>query len=206
MVNYYVQTDADAPEPRLSITPGITGRHFLYKAAINPLPAGLVRTLVSYTRTQVQTWPLRPFQIGLMDERQLEEPARAAFRGLRALLPPILRDGAAGLVVCEQMAAHNDPDYAGYAFASVVLATGAQPYLIQLFQSQVDSTGALELASSACAMHTGDCVIFDPMTPHMVAPLRPADDQLLVMLQVEVPGGTSDKREHLLADLPPVSN
>jgi hypothetical protein len=89
------------------------------------------------------------------------------------------------LVICEWAAPHEDGTFDGQVFTSLVVHTGKNPYYMQTVVTQPRHTGLgrYEVSKGSVVLSQGDMLVFDPTVPHMAAPTRPADGQLLVLLQ-----------------------
>lgn len=189
---------------RLPVPAALESLHFLYKAAPVTLARGAVEQVIAEVKRLISDQGLYPGQVELVTRQDMNEPARQALDALMGELPPALHSGEPVLLVCEQAFAHTDPSYAGSAFASVVLATGPEPYYLECFHTAVDAHFDLpDVRTCSRILRAGDVVVFDPTTPHMALPLRSHQDQLLVLLQVELDDTSVEARERLLAQLPP---
>jgi hypothetical protein len=129
--------------------------------------------------------------------------ARIVFRRLAAAVKGITRArGAAELLVCEWAQPHIDCGVAGSLFYSLVLHTGPKDYLMTTLHTEPTSSGCDELITTDLILSAGVAFVFDPTTAHCAIPVRPHQNQLLVLLQVELPDWTHAQRAQILQRLP----
>lgn len=209
-INFQTENPMDTPHTcvegnRLPVPAAVPNKHFLYKTAPVLLPPDATKLVVDEVDRFVCNKGLYPGEVELVERYDLDEPANKALDELMASLPAALQSDKPALLVCEQALPHTDPTYQGSAFVSVVLATGPEPYHLQCFHSTLVD-GLPDLVTSSRVLRVGDCVVFDPTTPHMVVPLHPHQEQLLVLLQVELEDKTESERARILEQLPPVAD
>ncbi len=197
---------------RLPVPAGIPGNHFFYRTALK-WSAEDAAVLVDAVKRAVEDCGLHTAEIDVYSVKRLlqyggERVGEAYLRLIEQLsLQKAHSVGRVGLLVCEWASPHVDDSFAGQAFLSLVLHTGPEPYLMQTFHServQEDGASRLALHTSTRVLNVGDAVVFDPTTPHMAAPASGNPDQLLIMLQAELPDDSEESRQHLLNTYPPL--
>jgi len=62
--------------------------------------------------------------------------------------------------------------------------------------------GYADLISHREVFAVGEAFVLDPTTPHMAAPLKPHQDQMLILLQMRLDDRTLIEREALIQRLP----
>jgi len=196
-------------ENRLPVPSAVPARHFLYKT--NPLVGvdSEISLLGDLCWKAVLGLGLSPGQIELLVESNLQDDrAEQALRVLQSALPSPLFDvdrRGIDLLVTELAMPHSDPDYEGWAFVSVVLRTGPNPYALQLLHTERNEGASENLVrTSTVLLRPGDVVVFDPTTPHLCVPTASHEDQLLVLAQFSVLDVTESDREKLVKALPPL--
>jgi hypothetical protein len=194
---------------RLAIPEGVKNSHFLYHVdvpALSPLDcfAKIAKDFVGRNRlssSKIDAVSIRKNN-AIIDE--LAQPFERIVDALGLTAEEAERET---LLVCEWASVHADPTFAGKAFISVVVHTGPQPYVMQLASTGVRMARGggriLTLPKSVCQLNVGDVILFDPTTPHMAAPKRPMDGQLLVLLQFELDDPDDESRAQLLSRFRP---
>ena len=130
---------------------------------------------------------------------------RSAYRSLSSSIKR--HTGARGpvdVLACEWAQPHSDQGFVGTIIYSAVLHTGAHDYVMQVFHTEHNSNGYEELIKTELLLRAGVAFIFDPTRVHFTSPLRPHQEALLVLLQVELDDCTDDARRAILERLPPV--
>jgi hypothetical protein len=111
----------------------------------------------------------------------------------------------AELVICEWAAVHADYTFAGRTFASLVVSTGRNPYYMQsvlTHKSDLEMDDTWQVDDAKLILKQGDVFVFDPTVPHMAVPTRPADGQLLVLMQWAIPTEDELAMANLLGQFP----
>lgn len=186
---------------RLPVPAELKSSHFIYKAAPLRISQEDIAKVVAATQAFVDNRGLNPAQIEVFTPKEFQREAADAYPALVRLFQALGFDEptpGAGVLVCEWAAPHVDDSYEGAAFVSLVLHTGPEPYVMQTFHAEHRPGAVPQLTASTRVLRSGDCFVFDPTTPHMAMPLHPHQDQLLVMLQVELPDNTELERSALL--------
>lgn len=199
---------------RQSVPREVSSAHFLYKTKAPALPQADVDLVVKAVRAHVHAFGLNPAQIDIAGTPVFQAAGDAtlqAYRRLRDFVTQQVPGGryAPDILVCEWASPHVDESYAGDAFLSWVLHTGEYPYLMQTLhshkQTMRDGGSVIRTQTSARVLNVGDTFIFDPTTPHMAAPVRPGQDQLLIMLQLDLPDESPQQRKELLERFAPMA-
>lgn len=199
---------------RLAVPEVVKGKHFFYKTQAVKLDATMVNKVVQAAIKHVEVYGLNPAQIELLRHTQLEKQVKGAGAAFEDLLG-CMGEGASGtnramsgILVCDWANPHIDEGFVDYAFLSVVLHTGPEPYIMQTFHTYVPTKGRRiqKVESSTRCLKVGDMFMFDPTTAHMVMPRKTGSEQLLVMLQVVLRDSNDNEREGLLKTYPPLDN
>jgi hypothetical protein len=192
---------------RLPVPDQLDGRHFLYMPKPRELPQALIDTLVDSIEAVVATRVLRPCQVEIILPEQLDsQAARDAHEQLTHLIVDGLtcvKRARTEILVCQQTFPHADQGFKGTSFLSVVLHTGPYPYMHQTFDTELDEAGDQDVLPTSRLIRAGDWTVFDPTTPHIGLPIRPHQDNLLMMLQAELWDEDESDRREILSQLPP---
>lgn len=181
--------------------------HFLYKADRRPLALQDIISVGSAVRDIVRAdMRLMAAEIELFSMGQFRARSNQA---LKASLGRLLKglgleaqEHRLSFVFCDWAAPHEDSPSAGCAFVSTVLHTGPYPYWMSMFHSRETPAHEFELHTSTRILRQGDTFVFDPTIPHMSAPVRPHQDQFLVLLQAELEIRTEEQVAQLIAQFP----
>lgn len=117
----------------------------------------------------------------------------------------------AELVFCEWAAVHADYCFAGRTFVSLVVSTGCNPYYMQSLLTRKErdedlDTESYEVDDATLILNQGEILVFDPTVPHMAVPTRPADGQMLVLMQWALPTEDALAKANLLGQFPAQSD
>jgi len=193
---------------RVAVPKSLNLPHFLYHVDAS-IPVRF-ESFVDAANEQIRKNPLGCSQIdaftaGLTDNLKSEVSQISASLGLDAE-----EVESAQIIVCEWASVHDDYAFAGKCFLSVIMHTGPQPYVMQMAHTEVGKGAfgekSLSVVTSTRQLNVGDIILFDPTTPHMAAPKRPADGQLLVLLQFELADPDQKSRNKLIKRFPPKTN
>lgn len=195
---------------RLPVPSKVLSKHFFYQAQTQPLAEADVQAIVGAVKEFVMVKGIEAatieaigfFALAIYGEPGVQDAYK---RVVGALFPEgdyDVRD--TGILVCEWAMPHVDDTYEGVSFLNVVLSTGPLPYVMQTMHSRVGYVQELDVSTRV--LKAGDVVIFDPTTPHFTAPLKPHQDCLLVMLQVELKDKTAEERVAILEKFPPIAD
>lgn len=207
---------------RMVVPDVVNSKHFFYKTPSLAFELQQLQLVTKAALAYVDRFGLKPAEIGLLRFPELEFTLDGAGEALEQLLhamtlPQGFDRSMAGVLVCEWVNPHIDRTFSGRAFINHVLHTGPEPYIMQTFHVFVPPTrppqpGARTLPpvqnieSSTRVLEVGTTFLFDPTTAHMVAPRRPGDGQLLVLLQTFLKDETDADRAAILAAFPPGEN
>ena len=197
---------------RLPVPSKEMGPHFMYSASIPKLNETYLKKIVDAAKDYVRESGLFPAQIEVLRPVDLQ---RAGSDDALAVWAEFLVDlgisdgvartpGSMSVMVCEWAAPHVDETFAGIAFMNVVLHTGPFPYIMQTLHTKVagKSHPFQEVVTNSRTLKVGDAIIFDPTTAHCAMPLRPHQDSLLIMLQIELKDESEQDRENILKNFP----
>lgn len=190
---------------RLEVPANFPGAHFFYKTAAPVFDPKDTEAVVAVAKSYRMERLGHKLDVISEDHEAFEsEPeAQDAFCRLTRAIEPFTRHaGDAELAVCEWSAPHVDIRCLGFSFYSVVLHTGPQPYLMQTMHTEPHSGGCADLIFHREILAVGEAFVFDPTTIHMAFPLKPHQDQLLILLQVQLDDRTLAEREALTKLLP----
>lgn len=189
---------------RKALPGAVNSRHFFYLSTRPNVPTAAVETVVAAAQSLVRERGLLPAQIEAFSSKQLEGAQNGAGNALmslrRALKLPA--DTPSAVVACEWASPHVDELFAGQAFVSLVLHTGPEPYVVQTLHTEHRVDGNT-LVTSTRMLRQGDVMVLDPTVAHFAAPRSPGSNQLLVLLQFELPDQTELDRANLLKQFPP---
>jgi hypothetical protein len=197
---------------RLAVPEIVKGTHFFYKTAPVALTSEYSDLVTAAALKHVQNVGLNPAEIVVLRHAELEEQVPGAKIAFGRLLDemsegvPGSNRSAAGVLVCEWANPHIDSSFEGHNFYSQVLHTGPEPYIMQTFHTYVPTKGRRthKMECSTRVLNKGDTFMFDPTTAHMVAPRRPGEGQLLVMLQLVISEPDAADREALVSRFSPL--
>ena len=192
---------------RMAVPAALDGRHFLYMPEPRPLPQAAVDTLVSSVKRVVASTVLRPCQVEIittdkLDSTEAVEAHQQLTESIVTGLTCVKREHTE-ILVCQQTFPHADQGFKGTSFLSVVLHTGPNPYMHQMFDTELDEAGDQDVLPTSRLIRAGDWTVFDPTTPHIGLPLRSHQDNLLIMLQCELWDEDDGDRLEILEQLPP---
>jgi hypothetical protein len=182
----------------------------LYKSArpeVNPLDLSIIAQYVRQAIARQEG--LRVAQIDALSAREFVRDYPASEPALRRLAESLgLEAFDADVVFCEWAAVHEDGFYRGSSFVSLVVHTGAQPYYVQTVLTRKgfdegEGSHAFHVDQAHAVLNQGDVLVFDPTVPHMAAPTKPADGQLLVLLQWVMSTRSQDEVEALTTRFAP---
>jgi hypothetical protein len=179
--------------------------HFVYKAKspdVNPADMTRVSDVVcdwAQTKLSRSIGDVAQLRLSEFRERASNRASEALDRMIGVIGPNEAADFS--LLACEWAAPHDDCQFLGRAFASLVLHTGPFPYVLTMMNSRKCGQG-LALEQRSRELKRGDFFVFDPSTPHMAAPSRPHQDSLLVLLQADVSMADSSEQDGLLKSFP----
>lgn len=190
---------------RLPVPPTVAGHHLLYKSELQaPAQASDMAMIAELTKAMVLERGLNPSEIEAFAFSRYAGENPAAHEALRRLLAAMgasdCTDSDACVIACHWAAPHVDELFCGKAFASLVLHTGPERYVVKTFHTgpRKKAKVGLTLSSTTRVVSVGDLLVLDPTTPHLAAPVYPHQDQLLVLLQAEIPDRTAKERNALL--------
>jgi hypothetical protein len=152
---------------------------------------------------------LRVAQIDALSAREFVRSCPESESALTRLAQAVgLEVFDADIVFCEWAAVHEDGFYRGNSFVSLVVCTGKNPYYMQTVLTRKgfdegDGNHAFRVDKTPAILSQGDLLVFDPTVPHMAAPARPADGQLLILLQWVMSTATPEEVEALRARFVP---
>jgi hypothetical protein len=195
------------PEHDRQVIPTSEQSHFLYRAATQPMSTGDMELVAKAVQELVEDDGIAVAEISLYDSKHLTDrnkpEAAAALTRLASQLGVDMARNKVCILVCEWARPHDDSDYRGSAFVSLVLSTGRYPYVLNMLHTR-KSPGprSQSVVSQTRLLKTGDVVVFDPTTPHMAAPARPHDSSLLVILQAELDLGSDEDMVRVLQKFP----
>lgn len=197
---------------RLAVPEEVKGAHFFYKTAPVALNAQYSDLVTAAALKYAENVGLNPAEIVVLRHAELEAQIPGARSAFEFLLDEMSEGvlgserGAAGVLVCEWANPHIDSSFEGYNFFSQVLHTGPEPFIMQTFHTFVPTKGQRKhnIECSTRVLNKGDAFVFDPTTAHMVAPRRPGEGQLLVMLQLVISESDAAAREELLSRFAPL--
>jgi hypothetical protein len=197
---------------RLAVPEEVEGAHFFYKTSPVELNVQYSDLVTAAALKHVENVGLNPAEIVVLRHAELEAQIPGAKEAFGYLLDemsegiPGSNRSAAGVLVSEWANPHIDSSFEGYAFFSQVLHTGPEPYIMQTFHTFVPAKGSRKhsMECSTRVLNKGDAFMFDPTTAHMVAPRRPGEGQLLVMLQLVISESDAAEREALVSQFAPL--
>lgn len=199
----------------------VAGPHFFYRTPVTEFDPQALQVVVQAAQRTLEEGGLHVAEIDAYSVARMERCYGAPVKpSIDALLRSIGWDNlpfhaTASVLVCEWASVHVDDSYAGSAFASFVLHTGPEPYVMQTMHTEVEDQAdydevegiapgrKIRLRTSTRRLSVGDAFVFDPTTPHMAMPAVPNQDALLILLQLELPDGDEQQREQLLKRFPP---
>lgn len=177
----------------------LESEHFLYLSKhVRSLPNKAVLTAVTAAQTYVLRVGLDPAEVGLLNANQAKSFHPDADAAMRTLCAEVGFVGSPSLVFCEWSPPHIDGGMQAKSIVSLVLRTGPHPYLVQALHTEFDEHLKRKLVTSQRLVKEGDIFVFDPNEPHFAAPWRPADGQMLIMLQCRVEDATDADRKVLM--------
>jgi len=192
---------------RLPVPAIVGSAHFCYLTDAPTLDPTDVKTVVE---TAKASKTLTPWGIEVLDHQsQLFKEDPQALEALQRLVRKVRcflggRRRKAELVVCQWTQLHVDHEFLGRAFYSIVLHTGPEPYLLYLLHTAPDKDGGSSVThGGALVLDAEKAFVFDPTTPHQALPMRPHQDNLLILLQFQLVDETVEDREALLRRLVP---
>lgn len=193
---------------RLPVPKEVRSAHFLYLAQPPALEPDAVAKVVAVAKQFVEDVGLEVGEIQVLHSPEIEKhggaDALAAVQVLETCFAGLRIVGKPSVLVCHWASVHQDESFEGSSFASLVLHTGPEPYVLQMFHSEYSEVSRQPtLTSSTRVLAEGSLFVMDPTTHHMACPAYPADGQLLVLLQAEVQEQTEAERRELLEALPP---
>jgi hypothetical protein len=195
---------------RMQVPDAVKSDHFFYLAKAPVLDPQDVKLVVDATTKFVHTNGLNAGGIDVMSQTRVESYGGAlALAAMQRMLHQmgVSEDdyGDTSILVCLWAPPHVDESFEGSAFASLVLHTGPEPYVMQTFYTGIcNEFGSPTVTASTRVLTQGSLVVFDPCTPHMTTPAYPLDAQMLVMLQTEVKDKTPEDRLNVLLQFPPL--
>jgi hypothetical protein len=192
---------------RLAAPDELFSTHFFYH--VDKVVSDFSDVFAKAAKTELTGMVFYPAQIKttshcIYDSPVLEEAVKkiAADLGLEKA-----EVNSATLLMCEWASLHADHNWLGKDFLSVVMHTGRHPYVMQTLHTEVKdftkNLTSIDVPTTTRLLCVGDVFIFDPTTPHTAAPRRPADGQLLVMLQFELKDSDVADRASILERFKP---
>jgi hypothetical protein len=177
----------------------LDSEHFLYLSKhVRTLPSKAVLTAVAAAQTYVLRVGLDPAEVAILNANEAKSYHPEADAAMRAICVAVGFVGSPSLVFCEWSPPHIDPGMQSASIVSLVLRTGPHPYLVQALHTEFDAHLKRTLVTSQRLVKEGDIFVFDPNEPHFAAPWRPADGQMLIMLQCRVEDTTEVDRRALM--------
>lgn len=182
----------------------MSSKHLFHKSVRPSVNQEDLRTVEQLVRQMIaHQQGLRVAQIDALSARELVRKYPEAEPALHRLAASMgLEAFDADIVFCEWAAVHEDGFYLGSSFVSLVVHTGPNPYYMQTVLTrdgfdEGDGNHAFRVDKVHAVLNQGDVLVFDPTVPHMAAPTRPADGQLLVLLQWVMPTQTPEELAEL---------
>jgi hypothetical protein len=194
---------------RLAVPREVASHHFFYKVRPMSFDQDDLDLVLGAAKKYEQLFPIPIGDIGVLRvpllTRITPEAVRPFDRIISAMGTSDEHRERAAILVTHWAAPHVDEKYHGNAFLSYVLHTGPEPYVIQAFHTEVSKgrCPAQSLTSSTRTVETGELLMLDPTTPHLAAPARPADGQLLVLIQIIIDETDLEDRLELIKRYPP---
>lgn len=194
---------------RLPVPTSLGVSHLLYKFELTaPAPDEDLKVIADAVKKMVEDDGLAPSEIEAYAIRQFHDNvlAHAAIKRLLDLMgAQNFPESSASLIACHWASPHVDEYFSGKAFASLVVHTGPERYVLQTLHtsSLKKKERGLDLHRSTKMLKAGEAFVFDPTTPHFSAPVYPHENSLLVLLQVEVKDETPEDRKALLEKFVP---
>lgn len=198
---------------RMRLPLALRGPHFFYRTQLPAYRQEDARLLVQSVERAVEDCGLHTAEIDVFSRKRLSQyGGDAAPLALERMIADLglqsFQSGAISVLACEWASVHVDESYTGSSFLNLVLHTGPGPYVMQTLHSEkaMDEEGAAQLSvhTSTRVLHPGQAVVFDPATPHLAVPTSFNCDQLLVLLQVELPDNNPEQRADILRRFPPL--
>lgn len=197
---------------RMAVPSAVNSKHFFYQAKVPCLPQDEVNRVVEATMRFIEDEGLHTAQIQLVTKGLIQKyGGQAAVDSLQCLVKTLgmtdVADHDVSILACEWASVHHDDMFEGRAFASVVLHTGPERYVVQSFHTQVkesENGRGLKLTAETRVLNAGDAFVLDPTTPHMAAPESPTSNCLLILLQFELDDHNKQERQKIVKRFPPV--
>lgn len=190
---------------RMPVPDGINSAHFLYKVkkqAVNSESVAIVRDYLIKNFYKKKRSASNFLVYDKLNFMTLPELVKSATKIIGI---DIGVHSKCSLICCEWAQVHNDDGFAGSSFLSLVVNTGPYPYVIQTLSTRSTSgkSTKLEVVHSTRTVEVGDLFVFDPTSAHQAIPQRPADGQLLALIQWELFDNSPTQREMILKNFPP---